>query len=60
VIGNNSPQTDDRISTIEMVWAHNERYPKMVWQVRTREETQRKTPTDFGRRDTEDLEGKMN
>jgi hypothetical protein len=34
-IGNKSPQGDDRISIIEMVWAlktGGERYPKMSWQ----------------------------
>ena len=34
----------------------DERYPKMAWQARTQgEETQRKTLTDLGRRDTEDF-----
>jgi len=38
----------------------DERYPNMAWQARTREETQRKTVTDVGRRDTEDPDGMRN
>ena len=39
----------------------DERYPRMVWQVRRHwEDTQRKTATDLEKRDTEDFKRKKN
>jgi hypothetical protein len=39
----------------------DERYPRMVWQVRRHwEDAQRKTTADLERRDTEDFKGRRN
>lgn len=61
-IRNNSAQGNGRINTVEMAW---ERYKNGRWETSQRlgklehkEETQRKSPTNLGRRDREDLEEK--